>query len=58
MRIDYIVTPDLQPIFLEINTIPGQTAVSLVPRQLKYNHIDLQEFYGALVMDALNNNYN
>lgn len=54
VRIDYIVTPDLQPIFLEINTIPGQTAVSLVPRQLKYNHIDLQDFYGALVMDALN----
>lgn len=55
VRIDYIVTPENNPIFLEINTIPGQTAVSLVPRQVKYNNIDLQEFYGALVLDALNN---
>ena len=54
VRIDYIVTPDHHTIFLEINTIPGQTAVSLVPRQLKYNQIDLQEFYGTLVLDALN----
>jgi len=54
VRIDFILTPEKTPMFLEINTIPGQTAVSLVPRQLKYNQIDLQEFYGALVLDALN----
>lgn len=54
VRIDFILTPENNPMFLEINTIPGQTAVSLVPRQLKYNQIDLQEFYGALVLDALN----
>lgn len=53
VRIDYIVTPENNPIFLEINTIPGQTAVSLIPRQVKYNHIDLQEFYGDLVLQAL-----
>lgn len=54
VRIDFILTSENNPMFLEINTIPGQTAVSLVPRQLKYNQIDLQEFYGALVLDALN----
>ncbi|PKP21095.1 MAG: D-alanine--D-alanine ligase [Bacteroidetes bacterium HGW-Bacteroidetes-19] len=54
VRVDFIVTSDNIPYFLEVNTIPGQTAVSLVPRQIKYNNIDLQEFYGALVFEAIN----
>lgn len=54
VRIDFIVTSENIPYFLEVNTIPGQTAVSLVPRQVKYNHIDLNEFYAALVLEALN----
>jgi D-alanine-D-alanine ligase len=54
VRIDYIVSPNNTPFFLEINTIPGQTAVSLVPRQIKYNDIDLKEFYAALVYEAIN----
>lgn len=53
VRVDFIVTPDNHPFFLEINTIPGQTAVSLVPRQIKYNQIDLKEFYAALVHEAI-----
>ena len=53
VRMDYIVTQDGTPYFLEINTIPGQTAVSLIPRQLKYNGIDLTDFYGSLIMEAL-----
>jgi len=53
VRIDYIITQDGIPYFLEINTIPGQTAVSLIPRQLKYNGIDLTYFYGSLILEAL-----
>lgn len=54
VRIDYIISSNNTPFFLEINTIPGQTAVSLVPRQIKYNDIDLKEFYAALVYEAIN----
>jgi D-alanine-D-alanine ligase len=31
-RVDFIVTPDGTPFILEINTLPGMTATSLVPK--------------------------
>jgi D-alanine-D-alanine ligase len=52
VRIDFIVTPDGKPIFLEINTIPGQTSLSIVPGQVKYRGISLQDFYSALIEEA------
>jgi D-alanine-D-alanine ligase-like ATP-grasp enzyme len=36
-------------VFLEVNTIPGQTAMSIIPKQLEYNGISLREFYGGMV---------
>jgi D-alanine-D-alanine ligase len=53
VRIDYILNPENEPIFLEINTIPGQTAMSIIPRQLAYNNIPLSTFYANLVTDSL-----
>jgi len=53
VRIDYILNLENEPIFLEINTIPGQTAMSIIPRQLAYNNISLQEFYANLVTSAM-----
>jgi D-alanine-D-alanine ligase len=52
VRIDFILNPHNEPIFLEINTIPGQTAMSIIPRQLAYNNIPLQKFYAHLIMEA------
>ena len=49
VRIDYILNFDDDPIFLEINTIPGQTEMSIIPKQLAYNNIPLHEFYAGLV---------
>ena len=49
VRIDFILNPDHAPIFLEINTIPGQTAMSIIPKQLAYNQIPLSEFYANLI---------
>jgi D-alanine-D-alanine ligase len=53
VRIDFIVNPENEPIFLEINTIPGQTAMSIIPKQLAYNNIPLDVFYATLVLDSL-----
>jgi len=49
VRIDYILNQENEPIFLEINTIPGQTAMSIIPKQLAYNNISLTEFYAELI---------
>ncbi len=54
VRVDFIITPEGTPYFLEINTIPGQTAMSIIPNQVKYNKIDLKDFYTGVVLDALN----
>ena len=53
VRIDYIVTPDNIPYFLEMNTIPGQTAMSIIPRQVKHKGIDIVDFYTQLLKDCV-----
>ena len=56
VRFDFILSEDDDiPYFLEVNTIPGQTAMSIVPGQVVYNKLDLKEFYTKMVMEALNN---
>jgi len=52
VRIDFILNPENEPVFLEINTIPGQTAMSIIPKQLAYNNISLSEFYANLILEA------
>ena len=54
VRIDFIISEDDGvPYFLEVNTIPGQTALSIVPGQVEYNKLDIKEFYTKMVMEAL-----
>jgi D-alanine-D-alanine ligase len=52
-RIDYIVTEENENYFLEINTIPGQTAMSIIPNQLRYCGINISDFYSQLIEEAL-----
>ena len=49
VRIDFILNLENEPLFLEINTIPGQTAMSIIPRQLAHNNISQREFYADLI---------
>jgi D-alanine-D-alanine ligase len=49
VRIDFILNPENEPVFLEINTIPGQTAMSIIPKQLACNNISLPDFYANLI---------
>ena len=55
VRIDFILNSDNEPIFLEINTIPGQTAMSIIPKQLAHNNIPQWEFYADLIHQSLSN---
>jgi D-alanine-D-alanine ligase len=54
VRIDMIYNEALgEPFLLEINTIPGQTAASIVPQQVRAMGWTLKQFYSALIEDAL-----
>ena len=53
VRMDYIVTPEGKPIFLEINTIPGQTSMSIIPHQIQFLGMDIKDLYTNLILEAL-----
>lgn len=54
VRIDFIYNPiDELPYMLEINTVPGQSEASIVPKQVKAMGWTLKQFYTALIEDAL-----
>jgi D-alanine-D-alanine ligase len=52
VRVDFIVV-DSKPFFLEINTIPGMTEESLVPKQAAAAGISPEELYSSIVEDLL-----
>lgn len=55
VRIDFILNEDEGDFyFIEINTIPGQTATSFVPQQVAAMGMDLKTFYGKLMLETLN----
>jgi len=51
VRVDFIVIGQ-KPYFLEINTVPGMTEESLVPKQAKAAGISLEELY-SMVVEAM-----
>lgn len=54
VRIDFIYEEvSGEPFMLEINTIPGQSEASIVPKQVKAAGGTLKEFYSALIKAAL-----
>jgi D-alanine-D-alanine ligase len=54
VRIDMIYNEAKSaPYMLEINTVPGQTAASVVPQQVRAMGWTLKQFYSALIEDAL-----
>jgi D-alanine-D-alanine ligase len=53
VRIDYILTRSRKLYFLEINTVPGMSEMSIIPQQAKVFGYTLQEFIGMLIEDAL-----
>jgi D-alanine-D-alanine ligase len=54
VRMDFIYKEeDGHPYLLEINTVPGQSAASLVPQQVAAMGWSLKEFYTALIEECL-----
>ena len=54
VRIDFIFNPEKgEPYMLEINTVPGQSEASIVPQQVRAKGWTLQDFYSALIEEAL-----
>jgi D-alanine-D-alanine ligase len=49
---DYILV-DKIPWFLEVNTIPGMSPHSIVPKQAALAGLSLNELFGILIRDAM-----
>ncbi len=48
-RVDWILSEDGKPYFLEINTLPGMTKTSLLPKELQAAGIPYNDFVSRLV---------
>ncbi len=54
VRFDYIYNTDKQQLtFLEVNSIPGQSAESIVPKQAQAMSISTNKLYEMIIEDAL-----
>lgn len=57
VRVDYFIEKDTGRFyFIEINTIPGQTAQSFIPQQVRAAGMNETDFYGELIAVALQEN--
>ena len=52
VRMDYIITEKEDIYFLEVNTVPGMTKMSLVPNMLRTAGIDIKDFITSLIEEA------
>ncbi len=55
-RVDYILARDQSPYILEINTIPGLTATSLLPMAAAASGIEFDQLIWGLIMRAMEDN--
>lgn len=58
VRIDYIVTKSKKLYFLEVNTVPGMSEMSIVPQQARQFGLKLSEFISMIIEDAIYNKKN
>ena len=53
VRIDFIYNEQTNKVFmLEVNTVPGQSAASIIPQQVKAKGLTLKEFYSSLIEEC------
>ncbi len=53
VRIDFIVMPDGEPCLIEVNSIPGMSSGSIVPKQAKAMGISLGELFDLVIEDTM-----
>ena len=51
VRVDFIVTPEGRPYFIELNSIPGMSAGSIVPKQVRAMGMTLGELFDIVIDD-------
>jgi D-alanine-D-alanine ligase len=55
VRVDFIYNEQKGlPYMLEVNTVPGQSAASVIPQQVKAMGLSLQDFYTSIIEASLN----
>lgn len=54
-RVDFIVTPEGEPVMIEINTIPGMSGGSIVPKQIKAAGMTMTDILTLIIEDELCN---
>lgn len=55
VRIDFIYNEEKgEPFMLEVNTVPGQSAASIVPQQVRAAGLTLRQFYTLLLEECMN----
>ncbi len=52
VRVDFIVTEQGKPYMIEINSIPGMSSGSIVPKQVKAMGMSLGELYDIIIEDT------
>ncbi len=52
VRCDFIVTPEGKPYFIELNSIPGMSGGSIVPKQVRTMGMTLGELYDIVIADT------
>ncbi len=56
VRIDFILSEEEQDFyFLELNSIPGMTSASIVPKMLRHDNLNITDLYTELIFNALKN---
>ena len=53
VRVDFIVTPEGRPYFIELNSIPGMSAGSIVPKQVRAMGMTLGELFDIVIDDKI-----
>ena len=51
-RADFIVTPEGKPYFIELNSIPGMSAGSIVPKQVRAMGMTVGELFDIIIADT------
>lgn len=57
-RFDFILPENKSAVLIEINTVPGMTLESIIPKQLEYLKMSLKEFINLLSQEVLENGKN
>lgn len=52
VRVDFIVTPEDKPYFIELNSIPGMSAGSIVPKQVRAMGMTVGELFDIIIADT------